>query len=83
MSKWFHRQLKPTVTKEVKTTLTLYDIYIEIELVRKSYQATLYYSSDPHDRYSDTAIKEKEIIYADNMIMLIQTPREILVVYLG
>ena len=78
MSKWFHRQLKPTVTKEVKTTLTLYDIYIEIELVRKSYQATLYYSSDPHDRYSDTAIKEKEIIYADNPKELLTKVSEVL-----
>lgn len=74
----FHRKIKPTITKKVATTLTLYDVNIDIRLVRKSYEATLYYSDEPQDRYSDIAIKEKTVITRNSPIELLEDIKEIL-----
>lgn len=74
----FHRRIEPTVTKKVESTLTLYDINIDIRLVRKSYEATLYYSDQPHDRYSDKAVKEQTVITRNSPIELLEDIKQIL-----
>lgn len=58
----FRRHSKPTIQKTTTTRLTLYEINIELELIPGNYTAKLYYTSEPQDRYSDMAIKSKEII---------------------
>lgn len=74
----FNKAIRPTVEKTISTTLVLYDVNVTIELVRKNFEATFYYTDKPHDRYSDTAVKEKVIITATNAVELLDKVKEVL-----
>ena len=74
----FKKTIVPTVEKQISTTLTLYDVNVSIELVRKSYEATFYYTDEPQDRYSDSAVKETAVITAKSAVELLDKVRMIL-----
>lgn len=68
----------PTIEKVVSTKLTLSIVHISIDLQRKSYEATLFYTNKPNDRYDDYAVKEKVVVKGSSATDILDQIRRIL-----